>query len=71
FWRDRKTIKGLDYWVSYSFLNTKRLYLNYPISAQPTFAATHTSSVVLKKFWVKQMQNKTNLKRQNQISRIK
>lgn len=55
FWRDRKTIKGLDYWVSYSFLNTKRLYLNYPISAQPTFAATHTGSVVLKKFWVKQM----------------
>lgn len=48
FWRDRKTIKGLDYWVSYSFLNTKRLYLNYPISAQPTFAATHTGSVVLK-----------------------
>lgn len=55
FWRDRKTIKGLDYWVSYSFLNTKRLYLNYPISAQPTFAATHSGSVVLKKFWVKQM----------------
>jgi hypothetical protein len=31
------------------------LYLNYPISAQPTFAATHSGSVVLKKFWVKQM----------------
>lgn len=55
FWRDRKTIKGMDYWISYSYLDTRRLYLNYPMSAQPTFAATHSGSVVLKKFWVKQM----------------
>lgn len=55
FWRDRKTVKGLDYWISYSFLSTERLYLNYPISAQPTFAATHSGSVVLKKFWTKKM----------------
>ncbi|MES2589796.1 MAG: TonB-dependent receptor [Bacteroidota bacterium] len=55
FWRDRKSIKGLDYWVSYSFLDTKRDYLNFPIYAQPTFAAAHTGSLVIKKFWIKHM----------------
>lgn len=52
FWRDKKTFKNLDYWVSYSFLDTKRDYLNYPYAIQPYFAATHTASLVLKKFVV-------------------
>jgi vitamin B12 transporter len=51
FWRDKKTIKGMDYWVTYSYLDTKRNFLNYPITAQPTFAANHVASIVLKKFW--------------------
>ncbi|MFD2527312.1 carboxypeptidase-like regulatory domain-containing protein [Flavihumibacter stibioxidans] len=50
FWRDRKSIKGVDYWVSYSFLDTRRDYLNYPYSLQPNFAANHTASLVVKKF---------------------
>lgn len=50
FWRDKKTVKGFDYWVSYSYLDSKRDYLNYPCSLSPNFAATHTASVVLKKF---------------------
>lgn len=53
FWRDKKTFKGVDYWVSYSFLDTKRDYLNYPYSLQPNFAANHTVSLVLKKFVTK------------------
>lgn len=48
FWRDKKTIKHADYWISYSFLDTKRKYLDYPIEATPTFAAKHTVSVVYK-----------------------
>jgi vitamin B12 transporter len=50
FWRDKKTIKNLDYWISYSYLNTKRDFLNYPGALTPNFAATHTASLVLKKF---------------------
>ncbi len=50
FWRDKTTIKNFDYWVSYSFLDTKRDYLNYPDQLQPNFAAKHTASVVTKKF---------------------
>jgi hypothetical protein len=50
FWRDKKTFKGVDYWISYSYLDTKRDYLNYPQALQPNFAANHTASLVIKKF---------------------
>lgn len=50
FWRDKKTFKNIDYWVSYSFLDTKRDFMNYPLSLVPSFAAKHTLSVVAKKF---------------------
>lgn len=52
FWRDKKSIKNFDYWVSYSYLDTKRDFLNYPAQLQPTFAATHTVSVVTKRFFM-------------------
>jgi hypothetical protein len=55
FWRDKKTFKNFDYWISYSYLDSKRNYNNYPTAAMPTFAANHSGSLVLKKFWVKQM----------------
>lgn len=50
FWRDKKTIKNMDYWISYSFLDTKRDYLNFPMEMAPNFAAKHTASLVVKKF---------------------
>ena len=46
----KKTFKNIDYWVSYSFLDTKRDFMNYPISLVPSFAAKHTLSVVAKNF---------------------
>ncbi|HUR09755.1 MAG TPA: TonB-dependent receptor [Flavitalea sp.] len=53
FWRDRKTLKNVDYWISYSWLDTKRDYLNYPMALKPNFAATHTANLVVKKFVTK------------------
>ena len=50
FWRDKKSLKTIDYWVSYSYLDTEREFLNYPSFLVPTFAAKHTLSVVAKKF---------------------
>lgn len=50
FWRDNKSIKNTDYWVSYSYLDSKRNYRNYPIETQPNFANTHNLSVVGKYF---------------------
>ena len=50
FWRDKKTIKNFDYWISYSYLDTKRDFLNYPFAIEPSFVSKHTASVVIKKF---------------------
>ena len=51
FWRDDESIKNVDYWVSYSYLDTERKYKNFPIEATPNFANTHNLSVVAK-YWI-------------------
>ena len=53
FFRDKKTFKNVDYWISYSYLDTKRDYLNYPQAITPSFAANHTAAFVVKKFVTK------------------
>jgi outer membrane cobalamin receptor len=53
FWRDKKSVRRLDYWVSYSFLDTERDYLNFPGSATPYFASQHNFSIVGKYFFEK------------------
>jgi len=51
FWRDNKTIKNGDYWISYSYLDTKRDYRDFPEEAVPTFASKHNLSIVYK-HWI-------------------
>lgn len=46
FWKDKKTIRNLDYWVSYSYIDAERNYKNYPMPATPTFVTDHTLSIV-------------------------
>ncbi|OUJ74026.1 TonB-dependent receptor [Hymenobacter crusticola] len=53
-WRDRKTIKNGDYWISYGFLDTKRQQRFDPVVAVPTFAARHNVSLV-GKYWVSKL----------------
>ena len=50
FWRDKKTLKYLDYWISYTYLDTKRDFLNFPTAITPNFAAKHNASLVVKTF---------------------
>ncbi len=50
FWRDNQSIDYLDYWISYSYLDTQRDYRNYSAQAMPNFAAKHNFSVVTKYF---------------------
>lgn len=54
FWRDKKTVKNLDYWLSYSFINTKRLYQNFPAEATPGFISNHNASLVTK-YWIEKL----------------
>jgi hypothetical protein len=53
FWRDNRSIRNVDYWISYSFLDTERNYLGTPYSAAPSFASAHNFSVVYKHFITK------------------
>ena len=53
FWRDKKTFRGVDYWISYSYLDTKRDFRNYPIAATPEFGAKHSLNIVYKQFFTK------------------
>ena len=53
FWRDNKNIKNLEYWISYSYIDTERDYANFPKQATPSFVADHTLSVVTK-HWIQE-----------------
>ncbi|MQP24116.1 TonB-dependent receptor plug domain-containing protein [Flavobacterium sp. LMO8] len=50
FWRDSKTIKNLDYWISYSFIDSERDFRNYETQVTPSFVANHNFSLVTKYF---------------------
>jgi len=53
FFRDKKTFKDFDYWISYSYIDSKRNFLNFPGSMQPNFVANNTASIVMKRFFTK------------------
>ncbi|HTA82897.1 MAG TPA: TonB-dependent receptor [Bacteroidia bacterium] len=53
FWRDKKSINDFDYWISYSYIDTKRLYANYIAEAQPDFVANNDLNIVTKYFFEK------------------
>ena len=50
FWRDSASIKGFEYWASYSYIDTQRNFANYNSSAQPPFVTKHNFSLVTKYF---------------------
>lgn len=60
FWRDNKTVKNLEYWISYSYLDTQRLADDFPVAAQPNFAPRHNGSVVTK-LWVNKWKSQLGL----------
>lgn len=51
FWRDNTSIKNLEYWISYSYIDTERDFKNYPKQVTPSFVADHSLSIVTK-YWI-------------------
>jgi hypothetical protein len=60
FWRDKKTFKNSDYWISYSFIDTKRNYENYEEPATPTFVSVHNLSAVIK-YWISKLNSQLSI----------
>lgn len=50
YWRDSNLYKNLEYWISYSYIDSERLYKNFPTMATPNFIANHSLSIVTKYF---------------------
>jgi len=51
FWRDKETFNLSDYWISYSWINARRNYKDYPTLATPGYVSEHNLSVVYKRFF--------------------
>jgi hypothetical protein len=60
FWRDKKTFRYADYWISYSFIDTERDFEDFAEPATPTFISNHNLSVVLK-YWISRLNNQVSL----------
>lgn len=63
FWRDGNSIKNLEYWVSYSYIDTKRDYQNFTAEVTPSFVATHSASLVTK-YWISDWKSQVSLTQQ-------
>jgi hypothetical protein len=53
FFRDKKSLKNADFWFTYSYLDTERLFRNFTKEVMPTFASKHNWSAVYKHFITK------------------
>ena len=60
FFRDKKSIKYLDYWITYSYLESERNFQNFPKVATPFFVANHNLSIVTR-YWVNSLKSQIGL----------
>ncbi len=56
FWRNRGGVNNLDYWITYSFIDSKRHWLHFENRVQPGFAPRHNASFV-GKYWVENLKS--------------
>ncbi|MFZ6053516.1 TonB-dependent receptor [Halocola ammonii] len=54
FWRDSRTVKNTDYWITYSFIESEREYRDFEEAVQPSFSPKHNFSVVVK-HWIEKL----------------
>ncbi len=63
FWRDGSSIKNLEYWISYSYIDTKRNYKNFSTQVTPSFVAKQNVSLVTK-YWISDWKSQLGLTQQ-------
>ncbi len=51
FYRDRVSVKNLDYWVTYGYVHSRRSIREFAEAVQPSFAPTHNLSIVTR-YWI-------------------
>lgn len=53
FFRDQKTFRHGDYWISYSYLDTRKIYKDLPSLVTPTLFSKHSATAVGKYYFSK------------------
>ncbi len=56
FWRDNKTIRNSEYWISYGYIESERDFRDFPAKAIPSFVSRHNLSVVYK-YWIDEIRS--------------
>ncbi|QSE98788.1 TonB-dependent receptor [Fulvivirga lutea] len=51
FYRDNKSLKNTDFWITYSYTDSKRNLSGFESQVRPGFAPLHNASLVMKKFF--------------------
>ncbi|MEM6967259.1 MAG: carboxypeptidase-like regulatory domain-containing protein, partial [Bacteroidota bacterium] len=60
FWRANQLVKNVDFWVSYSWIEHRRVYRNYPTRATPSFTTNHNLSLV-SKIWIPRLRSQLGI----------
>lgn len=60
FYRDGRSFRNFEYWISYSFIDTERDYRNYPFRATPQFVSDHSLSLV-GKYWIEDWRSQVSV----------
>lgn len=51
FWRDQKSIRNGDYWLSFTLLDAKKKYETYPSLMHPTYFSQYNAAAVYKQYF--------------------
>jgi len=60
FWKDSKSIKNLQYWMSYSYLDTKRKFQDFSTEVMPSYVTKHNAYLVTK-FWIDDLRSQVGM----------
>ncbi len=60
FFKDSKSVKNLQYWFSYSYLDTKRKFQDFPEEVRPDYATKHNASLVTK-YWIDKLRSQVGM----------
>lgn len=60
FYKDNKTIPYGQYWISYSYIDSKRKYKDYSMRVTPDYITNHNFSFIFK-YWIEAIQTQAGL----------
>lgn len=60
FWKDSNTFKNFNYWITYTYIDSKRKEMYWEEWVQPSYVAKHNFSVVTK-YWIEQWKSQVSM----------